>query len=392
MILCLDPFAGISGDMFLGLLADLGVDVANLETQLTRLSLPGYRLEWRREKRRGIEGTRCLVHGEEQTDDRSWCAIDTLLAESSLAIPVRDLARRIFRRLAVAEARVHGTTPEEVHFHEVGALDSIIDIVGAAIALTILAPEQIVCAPLPLTRGMVTTRHGNYPLPAPATLALLSGVPVQFVAGNQELVTPTGAAIVAEVATFGSFPPCVPARVGYGVGSRDPEERPNVLRGFLAQQNDAAGLETDRVTVIETHLDDANPEWLGELMERLFDEGALDVVFAPLQMKKNRPGVRLTVIAPTELGTHLSRRVLYESSAIGVRCYETSRLKLRRAAATLTTELGEVQVKLLFDGDALVRVTPEYDSCREVARRHQRPLADVYRLAEIAIAAHDWKT
>ncbi|MBW6510923.1 MAG: nickel pincer cofactor biosynthesis protein LarC [Desulfuromonadaceae bacterium] len=391
MILCLDPFAGISGDMFLGLLVDLGVDVAAFEAQLACLPLPAYQLEWQREKRRGIAGTRCLVHAEEQTADRTWRAIDTLLAESSLAMPVRDLARRIFRRLAVAEARVHGTTPEEVHFHEVGALDSIIDIVGAAIGLTTLAPAQIVCAPLPLTRGMVTTRHGNYPLPAPATLELLSGVPLQFVAGNQELVTPTGAAIVAEVATFGSFPPCVPVRVGYGVGSRDPEERPNVLRGFLAQHGGIAGLETDQVAVIETHLDDANPEWLGDLMERLFDAGALDVAYAPLQMKKNRPGVRITVIASLKQRELLARQLLHHSSAIGVRCYETTRYKLRRAAATLTTELGEVQVKLLFDGDALVRVTPEYDSCREVARRHQRPLADVYRLAEIASAAHDWK-
>jgi uncharacterized protein (TIGR00299 family) protein len=382
MILYLDPFSGASGDMFLGLLVDLGVDPEQIEAQLRCLPVDGWRLSWQREKRRGIEGCRALVAIDEEHRHRSWRDIDTMLVESSLAAPVRELARRIFQRLAQAEGKVHGVPAAEVHFHEVGALDSLVDIVGVAAGLVILNAERIVCGALPFATGMVLSAHGRYPLPAPATLALLRGWPQRPDASESELLTPTGAAIIAEVASFGPFPTMTLEQVGYGVGSRDSTDRPNLLRGCLGRVASTAG--RDKVAVLETHLDDSTPEILGYLSERLLAAGAFDVGYSPLQMKKNRPGTRLTVVAPPAEQERLARLILRESSAIGVRFYESERLKLRREAGVVTTVLGEAVVKLIFEGEELLRITPEYESCRTLAAATARPLAEIYRLVEQA--------
>jgi uncharacterized protein (TIGR00299 family) protein len=383
--LYLDTFSGISGDMFLGLLVDLGVDPAAIEADLEKLPVTGWRLECRREKRQGIEGTRIVVHCAEERHHRTWADIDRMLAASGLQPPVRELARRIFRRIGEAEARVHGVPLEKVHFHEVGALDSIVDVAGAASGLHQLGVREVVCSPLPLARGMIATAHGAFPLPAPATVAILQGYPVTDGHSEFELVTPTGAAIAAEIAVFGALPAMTLARVGYGVGGRQLPDRPNLLRGMLGEPTTTA--ETDRVAVLETHLDDANPEWLGTLMERLLAAGALDVGYGPLQMKKNRPGLRVTVIAPPELASALASLLLRESSAIGVRCHETMRYKLRREERTVATPFGEARVKLLFDGEELVRITPEHDSCLDLAEKSGRPLPEVYRIVERAADA-----
>jgi len=380
--LYLDTFSGLSGDMFLGLMVDLGVDPAAIESELAKLPVPGWRLECRREKRQGIEGTRVVVHCTEERHHRTWADIDRMLADSRLLPPVRDLARRIFRRIGVAEARVHGVPLEKVHFHEVGALDSIVDIVGAAAGLHRLGAGEIVCSPLPLARGMIDTAHGTFPLPAPATVAILQGYPVTDGHSEFELVTPTGAAIAAEVAVFGPLSAMTLAGVGYGVGGRQLPDRPNLLRGMLGEP--ATTAETDRVAVLETHLDDANPEWLGSLMERLLAAGALDVGYGPLQMKKNRPGLRLTVVAPPERSSTLAALLLRESSAIGVRCHETIRFKLRREERRIDTPLGEARVKLLSDSGGLLRITPEHDSCLELAGKSGRPMPEVYRIVERA--------
>jgi hypothetical protein len=380
--LYLDTFSGISGDMFLGLLVDLGVDPAAIEAGLQKLPVTGWRLECRREKRQGIEGTRIEVICAEEKHHRTWADIDRMLVASGLQPPVRELARRIFRRIGEAEARVHGVPLEKVHFHEVGALDSIVDVAGAAAGLHQLGVGEVVCSPLPLARGMIATAHGAYPLPAPATVAILQGYPVTDGHSEFELVTPTGAAIAAEIAVFGPLPAMTLARVGYGVGGRQLPDRPNLLRGMLGEP--ATTAEIDRVAVLETHLDDANPEWLGTLMERLLAAGALDVGYGPLQMKKNRPGLRVTVVAPPEQASALASLLLRESSAIGVRCHETLRYKLRREERTVATPLGEARVKLLFDGEELVRITPEHDSCRGLAEKSGRPLPEVYRVAERA--------
>jgi len=219
-------------------------------------------------------------------------------------------------------------------------------------------------------------------LPAPATLELLRGWPQRPDASESELLTPTGAAIIAEVASFGAFPTMTLEQVGYGVGSRDPADRPNLLRGCLGRVESRAG--RDRVTVIESHIDDSTPEQLGYLMERLLAGGALDVGYSPLQMKKNRPGVRLTVVARPAEKEHLARFILRESSAIGVRFYESERLKLRREAGVVTTDLGEAVVKLIFEGEELLRITPEFESCRSLAEATESPLAEIYRLVEHA--------
>lgn len=382
-ILYLDTFSGISGDMMLGLLVDLGVDLAAIEAELAKLPVSGYRLLQRSEKRHSIGGTRVEVQCEEKQPARSWSVIDAMLEESSLEAPTSNLARRIFRRLGEAEAQVHKVELEAVHFHEVGAVDAIVDIVGSAIGLRLLGTQEVYCAPLPLSSGMIRGAHGAMPLPAPATLQLLQGQPVRNAGCDRELVTPTGAAIATEIAQFGSMPELTIERTGYGVGGWTLEDRPNLLRGILGTKQASSGFEHDVVTVIETHLDDSLPEWLGSLIDRLMAEGALDVAFAPLQMKKNRPGTRLTVVARTHQANRLAELILRESSAIGVRMHETRRMKLRREQGTVQTGFGEVAVKLIYQGDQLLRVTPEHTSCQELAASTGRPLPDIYRTVTV---------
>jgi len=378
-LLYLDTFSGISGDMMLGLLVDLGVDLGALEAELARLPVTGYRLDRRPEKRHGIGGTRIEVLYEGDQPPRTWSGIDRMLADSLLADPVRTRARRIFRRLGEAEALVHQVSLDNVHFHEVGAVDAIVDIVGSAIGLHLLGATDILCAPLPMSSGMICSAHGAMPLPAPATLQILQGQPVRSAGSERELVTPTGAAIAAEVARFSPLPEMTIARIGYGVGGWDLEDRPNLLRGILGSLGTTTRCERDVVTILETHLDDSSPEWLGALLERLMHEGALDAALAPLQMKKNRPGTRLTVVATPNQADRLAELILRESSAIGVRMHETRRMKLRRESATVQTAFGEAAVKLIFQGEQLLRVTAEHASCQELAVASGRTLPDIYR-------------
>ena len=381
--LYLDSFAGIAGDMFLGLMFDLGIDEEMVRQELGRLDLTGYELTVRREKRCGVAGVFVDIAIDAGQPSRSWLAIDQLIATSALAKSDQDLARRIFRRLGEAEAKIHAVALEAVHFHEVGAVDSIIDIVGAAIALNRLDVEQVLCAPLPLSLGSIETDHGTYPLPAPATLEVLTGCPTRPDSSGLELVTPTGAVLAAEVATFAPLPAMTITRTGYGLGSREMADRPNALRGIIG---DTATISTefDTVSVIETHLDDCNPEWLGALIEQMLDQGALDVAYSPLQMKKNRPGVRITVITEFALADKMEKLLLHHSSAIGVRRYETRRRKLQRENRVVNTPLGTATIKCLYDGGELVRVTPEYESCLGIALKNARPLPEIYRLVERA--------
>jgi uncharacterized protein (TIGR00299 family) protein len=382
--LYLDPFSGISGDMFLGLLIDLGVSPDAIENELRKLPVSGYRLQVKREKRQGIEGSKITVEIDEHHHHRTWADIDRMLAAAELEVKSRELARRIFRRIGEAEAKIHGTALETVHFHEVGAVDSIVDVVGAAVGLQLLGVEQVVCAPLPMTRGTVQCAHGTFPLPAPATLEILRGLPVVSDPAGVELVTPTGAAIAAETAAFGPMPAMTVTAVGYGAGERHLPDRPNLLRGILGETVELPCLDQDKIVVLESHLDDANPEWIGALLENLLTAGALDVGYSPLQMKKDRPGIRLTVIAPPALASRLARLILRESSAAGVRWYETGRFKLCSKPATVATALGEAVVKLFFEGEKLLRAVPEYESCRKLATDSGRPLPEVYRLVERA--------
>lgn len=386
-ILYLDTFSGISGDMMLGLLVDLGVELDAIKTELAKLPVAGYRLEQSSEKRHGIGGTRVKVFCEADQPTRSWADIDSLLADSTLDDSVISVARSIFRRLGEAEAHVHKVDLNDVHFHEVGAVDAIVDVVGSAIGLHLLGVQEVTCACLPMSTGLINGAHGAMPLPAPATLQLLQGHPVQDAGSDRELVTPTGAAIATEVAQFDSMPEMTIERIGYGVGGWQLDDRPNLLRGIIGTRTAAKGFETDSVMVIETHIDDSSPEWLGSLIERLMNAGALDASLSPLQMKKNRPGTGLTVVAQTCDAERLAHMVLRESSAIGVRMYTTRRLKLRREPATVETGFGAASVKLIYEGEKLLRVTPEHSSCAALAEATGRPLPEIYRIVT-AIANH----
>jgi len=380
--LYLDCFSGISGDMFLGLLLDLGLSRNHLEQQLAKLPVTGFLLQLSREKRQGIEGCRLRVDCADTHHHRSWSQIDRMLAESQLEKAISDLARRFFRRLGEAEAKVHGVAIDQVHFHEVGALDAIVDLTGAAIGLQLLGIEKLLCAPLPLSRGMVQSAHGALPLPAPATLELLQGIPIVDSGCGKELVTPTGASIVAELAEFGPLPALTVDRIGYGVGSWQLEDRPNLLRGILGEQTSTRQKQHDQVQLLESHIDDSTPEQLGNLLERLLDAGALDVGYSPLQMKKNRPGVRLSVVCEPEQAEILSKLILHQSSAIGVRSSRCERYKLARRSAEVETPLGPARVKLLYDGEQFLRLSAEYQDCRQLSLANDLPLADIYRLVE----------
>jgi len=380
--LCLDTFSGISGDMMLGLLVDLGVDLGAIDASLRALPVTGYTLTAGREARQGISGSRVHVAIDEQHHHRTWADIDAMLANAGLPAAVKTRSRAIFRRVGVAEAAVHGVPLETVHFHEVGAVDSIVDIVGVAIGLELLGVERVVCTPLPLSHGRIVCAHGVLPLPAPATLEILKGLPVVDGNCDKELVTPTGAAIAAEIAEFAPLPALNIERTGYGVGGRDLADRPNLLRGILGSVDGAKGLKQDTVSIIESHIDDATAEMLGFLLEKLLAAGALDAAYTPLQMKKNRPAVRLTVVAKPVDREKLARLVLRESSAIGLRWYDCQRLKLRRRIEEIDTPLGRAKVKLLFDGDELLRIAPEYDSARELAQASGRPFPEVLRVIE----------
>jgi pyridinium-3,5-bisthiocarboxylic acid mononucleotide nickel chelatase len=387
--LFLDTFSGISGDMFLGLLLDLGLSLVDLESELQKLPVSGYRLELKKVQRQAITATKLTVFCEEQHHHRTWSGIDRMLADSALATETRELARRIFRRIGEAEAKIHGVALQAVHFHEVGALDSIVDIVGAAIGLHLLGNPRVVCAPLAMTRGTVRCAHGSFPLPAPATLEILRGLPIVDDSAGVELVTPTGAAIATEIATFGTLPAMTLQSIGYGAGERELSDRPNLLRGLLGETVAEQALDQDRVAILESHLDDANPEWLGALMDSLLAAGALDVGYSALQMKKNRPGMAMTVIAPPHLSEQLARIILRESSAAGVRWQESRRYKLRSEPAMVTTPLGTAQVKHFYEGEQRLRTVPEFESCRQLAMDSGQPLPEIYRLVERAIESAD---
>ena len=382
-ILYFDCFAGISGDMTVGALLDLGVPLSFLTEELARLpiSLSGYTLSAEETCRRGIRAAKFSVRVTEDQPHRHYSDIVGLIERSTLAAEVKEQAGQIFLRLAEAEAKVHGVELSRVHFHEVGALDSIIDIVGTALCLQYLGIKELYASALPLGSGYVETAHGRLPVPAPATAELLRGMPVHGELGAGERVTPTGAAILAALCSgFGAPPSFTVTDVGNGAGDRDFPDTPNILRVMLGEKQ--SSLPADEIRVLETHIDDMNPEILGFLMDRIMAAGALDVAFTPLQMKKNRPGICITILTPPALLEKLARLLLAETSAIGVRHYPATRLKLHRSLEERDTSLGRVRVKVIRDDTALVRVAPEFEECRRIAETTGMPLQDVYRIIE----------
>jgi len=383
-VLHLDAFSGIAGNMFLGALLDLGLRRKELEADLAGLELP-HKLTLRRVDRGALSaryldvkvpGVRSHGHG------RTYREIRRLLEKARLAAAVRDRALATFEALAVAEARVHGVKPDEVHFHEVGAVDAIVDITGAAIGLERLGIESVTCTPLALGHGSVETAHGRLPLPAPATLELLKGIPTVPAHVEWETVTPTGAAIARTlVDEFRQLPELVVEAVGYGAGNDRPGPMPNVLRAVVGRRG---ALESDRIVVLESHLDDLVPEHFDYVMERLFDAGALDVSVQHLQMKKNRPGFGLRVLARPADRQRLAQLLMTESTAIGVRCSEWDRLVLARESRRVETPLGTIGVKVVRGVDGGLQVSAEYDDCKRVALASGVALREVIRQAEAA--------
>lgn len=375
----IDCFSGISGDMFLGALLDAGLPFDLLTDTLKLIDFKEYQLVAELTTRdNSISATNFLVKLSGHQHPRDWQAIRALLLESHLPAPIKDRSLAIFQTLAAAEAKVHACSIDQVHFHEVGAVDSIIDIVGAAIGLEYFSISSLVCSPLPMGRGTVRSSHGILPLPAPAVCELVKGVPVYGVDLEMELVTPTGAAIVKTCAQqFGAMPAMTITMVGHGAGSKQrPDGQANLLRLMIGEAKSVA--EAQEVIVIETNLDDWSPEIFPFLSERLFASGALDVSLIPIQMKKGRPGFTIQVIS-SPVGAYALRQILLsETSAIGLRFRREERQTLPRCLGAIPTRFGEVKVKLI-DMPLGNRITPEYEDCRRIALEHAVPITEVYR-------------
>jgi len=382
-IIYFDCYAGISGDMTVGALLDLGVPLEHLNAELAKLHLPpgSYALSASRTERRHVPALKFDVAVHDHHTHRHYGGIDAMIAGSALADAVKERSRRIFRRLAEAEATVHGVPMEEVHFHEVGAVDSIVDIVGTAICLDYLGVTEVHAAALPLGGGFVETAHGRLPVPAPATAELLHGLAVHGECGEGERVTPTGAAIIAALAAgTGKRPAMRLERIGSGAGGKDFSDCPNILRAFLGTAEKGCGTD-EAVVVAETNIDDSTPEVLGCVMERLFEEGALDVFFTPVQMKKNRPATQLSFLCRPEELDNLARLVLVETSAIGLRHYPVGRITLERRVEERQTPFGPVRFKMVFDNGMMLRAAPEYEDCRRIARERGIPCREVMEQA-----------
>lgn len=381
-VLYFDCFSGISGDMAVGALLDAGADEKVLLEGLKQLKADGYRISIEKKLKNGISGTDFSVLLEDQHNHehvhRNMGDIERIINDSGLNERVRKLSIRMFRLVAEAEGGIHGKPAEEVHFHEVGAIDSIIDIVGTAICIDNLAADRIVFSSLPLSKGFVKCQHGVFPLPAPATLEILKGVPVYFTDVNFELVTPTGAAIAKGLADeFGIEGELEAERIGYGIGKRE-YEIPNLLRVVLFN---TCGEKSDKVVEIETNIDDMTAEQMGSAVEKLFSEGALDVFFTPVFMKKNRPGTKLTVLCPPEKKDALVRMMLTHTSTFGVRISYMERSVLDRETAAIDTEFGIIRCKVGKLDGKILKYSPEYEDCKAASEKYGRPVADIYNEA-----------
>jgi pyridinium-3,5-bisthiocarboxylic acid mononucleotide nickel chelatase len=399
-VLYFDCFSGISGDMTLGALIDAGLPLDDLRQALGSLALGAVELRAEKVLRTGVSATKFSVHDGAQVPlnrqlgtpnpaphaHRHLPKIFQMIDGSSLSSEGRDRAKAMFQRLGEAEAAIHQMPVEKVHLHEVGALDSIIDIVGCVFAMEWAGADRIVCSPLNVGGGTVTSAHGVFPVPAPATLRLLGSAPVYSGAVQKELVTPTGALIATTYASsFGPIPAMSMERVGYGAGDRDDPSTPNVLRVMIGDATESEVVQAfrpaagtgDRVTVIECEIDDMNPQIFGLVMDRLYAAGALEVFYIPVQMKKNRPGTLLTVVAAPEMRSAMTDIIFRETTTIGLRHYDVDRECLERKIVDVTTPMGTARVKVASRGGNLVNATPEFEDCVKLAEASNLPLKEV---------------
>jgi uncharacterized protein (TIGR00299 family) protein len=378
-----DCFSGIAGDMTLAALLDLGVPPDSVLAGIASLDLP-IKMTINKVKRGGFTATQILVDTPQQKKHRHLREIEEILSRGTLTPAQRELALKIFRRLAQAEATVHGVSVEKVHFHEVGALDSIADIAGSAIALDRLGAEKFTSGPVAVGSGTVKCEHGVMPVPPPATAELLKGVPLRPAPVKTELTTPTGAAILTSIVTeYIDTPTLTIEKIGHGAGSKDFPEQPNLLRIFVGQAGGRAalGCESDEIWVLETNLDDVPGEVVGYCSELLFGAGALDVFTTPIQMKKNRPGVMLSVLASEPNLEALEAIMFRETATLGIRRHLVKRSKLRRQILTVETTCGPVRVKQGLRNGETVIFTPEYEDCARLAREHGIALREVFEAA-----------
>jgi uncharacterized protein (TIGR00299 family) protein len=402
-VLYFDCFSGISGDMALGALLDAGLPLDDLKTALGSLALGDAHVHTTKVLRAGLSATRFTVHehtgaSTEHTHDhgghhsahaahphRDLAAIYKLIDASALSPAGCDRAKQMFQRLGEAEAAIHQMPLEKVHLHEVGALDSIIDIVGVVHAMEWAGADRVVCSPLNVGGGMVNSAHGLFPVPAPATVALLGDAPIYSGAVQKELVTPTGALIATSYASsFGPIPSMSIERVGYGAGDRDDPTTPNVLRVLIGRE--AAG-QAARVSVIECEIDDMNPQIFGVVMDRLYAAGALEVFYVSVQMKKNRPGTLLTVVAPPDLRPRMTDVIFRETTTIGLRHYDVDRECLEREIVHVETPIGTVRFKVASRAGHVLNDVPEFDDCAKLAVAHNLPVKEVQAIAVKAYKA-----
>jgi len=382
-----DCFSGAAGDMILAALIAAGADRSRVNAELQKLNVPGWSLQVADVKKQGFAAVKVDVAFEEQNAHRHLHHIEKIINDSALGDGVKQRAIAIFTRLAAAEAKVHGTTIEKVHFHEVGAIDAIVDITGACIALDLLAIEQVHCSAIPTGSGTVKCDHGVMPIPAPATAELLTGVPLAACEEKGELITPTGAAILTELADgrFGPMPEMKIAAMGYGAGTRDGKTRPNVLRVLLGDTSAQAAYENDTVVELAANLDDCTGEEIGFVMEQLLAAGALDVWTTPISMKKSRPGVLLSVLTRPDEAAILEDVILRQTTSFGVRRTTAARSKLAREHITVETKFGAIRVKIGKRNSDAIKAMPEYDDCRAAAERHGVALREVMQAALAAL-------
>jgi pyridinium-3,5-bisthiocarboxylic acid mononucleotide nickel chelatase len=386
-----DCFSGISGDMVLGALVDAGADLRAIESELRKLGLEGWTISAEKVKRGQIFATHVKVATTEGHHHRGLSIILGRIEKAQLAPRAADRARRIFTRLAESEAKVHNLPVEQVHFHEVGAVDSIVDIVGAAVGFDLLGIDEFSCSPLDVGAGQVMTAHGLLPVPAPATADLLKGAPVYTSGIQKELVTPTGAAIATTLSTsYTKIPEMTLTAIGYGAGSMDFPEKANVMRLLIGEReaaqagNDLHGSADAPITVIETNLDDMSPQIYGYFVERALAAGALDVFSTAVSMKKNRPGLLVTILCEPSNQARLTDLLFSETTTIGVRMHEARRRTLAREFLHVQTEFGEVRMKISRLNGSVLNATPEYDDCQRIAATKGIPLKAVLAAASYA--------
>jgi uncharacterized protein (TIGR00299 family) protein len=386
-----DCFSGVSGDMTLGALLACGASEEGLRNSLAGLNLTGWELDVRETEQNGIGAVDVTVRvTEEQGHGRHLYHIEEILQKSSLADSVRERALQVFTHLANAEAKIHQTTPDRIHFHEVGAVDAIVDIVGAAVCLELLGVDGVYCSPLPMGRGFVECMHGTIPLPAPATVELTQGIPVYGVDVEGELVTPTGAALVKTLASgYGPMPPLKVSSQGFGAGKKRFSERPNLLRVVIGVSVDSASPGASEVTVLETNLDDYNPQFFAPLSAKLFEAGALDVYLTAVQMKKGRPGTLLTALSSPVDAERIAELIFQETSTLGIRLNQSRRFCLERDWATVSTSYGEVRIKRGRWKGTETTASPEFEDVCRAAEASGVPVKTVYAEALAAYRNSD---